>query len=113
MEQDKLGKLTSRLRAVFEKHQILCAIVFGSLARGEESRHSDLDLILIQDTEKRFLDRYDELLREIVQAVPEWNVDLLIYTPQELDQMACHPLIATALIDGRLLYESEQKPVSS
>lgn len=112
MEQDILGKLTSRLRAVFEKQQILRAIVFGSLARGEESRHSDLDLIIIQDTEKRFLDRYDELLREIVRAVPEWNVDLLIYTPQELDQMAGQPLIATALKEGRLLYESEQKPAS-
>lgn len=112
MEQDKWEKLTSQLRTVFEKHQILRAIVFGSLARGEESRHSDLDLIIIQDTGKRFLDRYDELLREIVQAVPEWNVDLLIYTPLELDRMACQPLIATALREGKLLYESEQKPVS-
>lgn len=66
----------------------------------------------MQDTPKRFLDRYDDLLREVVQAVPGRDVDLLIYTPQELAQMADRPLIAVALREGKVIYESEQEPVS-
>ena len=49
-----LDSLVSRLHPVFEKHHILKAIVFGSLARGDSSRHSDLDLIVIQQTDKRY-----------------------------------------------------------
>ncbi len=111
-EQDSLETLASQLQPIFEKHRILRAIVFGSLARGEASRHSDLDLIVVQETDKRFLDRYDDLLREITQAAPGRDVDLLVYTPQELDQMKDRPFIATALKEGNVIYESEQKPPS-
>jgi predicted nucleotidyltransferase len=113
MKQIELEHLASRLRPIFAKYRILKAIVFGSLARSEASRHSDLDLLLIQDTDKRFLDRYDGLLREITQAVPGQDVDLLIYTPQELSQMAERPLITTALREGQVLYELEQESLSS
>jgi predicted nucleotidyltransferase len=112
MTPDDLAQLASQLQPIFEKHRILRAIVFGSLARGEASRHSDLDLIVVQATDKRFLDRYDDLLREIAQAVPGRDVDLLIYTPQELDQMVDRPFIARALREGKVIYESEQEPLS-
>jgi predicted nucleotidyltransferase len=98
--------LAARLRPIFEEWQISRAIVFGSMARDEASRRSDLDLLVIQNTEKHWLDRYDGLLREISQAVPGRDVDLLIYTPQELAQLADRPLIATALREGRVIYES-------
>jgi predicted nucleotidyltransferase len=112
MEQDPLETLASELQGIFEKHRVLRAIVFGSFGRGEASRRSDLDLIVIQDTQKRFLDRYDDLLREIVQVISGRDVDLLIYTPQELAQMSHRPLIATALREGKVIYESKQKPLS-
>jgi predicted nucleotidyltransferase len=98
--------LVARLRPIFEEWRISRAIVFGSVARDEASRRSDLDLLVVQDTEKRWLDRYDGLLREISQAVPGRDVDLLIYTSQELAQLADRPLIATALREGRVIYES-------
>jgi len=75
MEPIELETLASRLRATFEKHRVLRAIVFGSPARGDASRRSDLDLIVVQDTDKRFLDRYDDLLREVAERVPGRDVD--------------------------------------
>jgi len=109
MDPEGLEELVSRLQQTFEKHRVLRAIVFGSFGREEESRRSDLDLIIIQDTQKRFLDRYDDLLREVAQAVPGRDVDLLIYTPQELAHVADRPLIATALREGKVIYESKQE----
>ena len=112
MSESEWHRLAARLQPIFEKHRVLKAVVFGSLARGDISRRSDVDLIVIRDTEERFLDRYGDLGREIVQAVPERDVDLLIYTPQELVQMADRSFIATALREGRIIYESEQAAVS-
>ena len=102
--------LVARLRPLFRKHRILRAIVFGSLSRGDATRHSDLDLLLVQDTELRFLDRYDDLLPEIVRSTPGRDVDLLIYTPDELRDAVDRPFIATALKEGKVIYEREQEP---
>jgi len=107
MQQDLLNDLSVRLKPTFEKHRVLRAIVFGSMARGQVSRRSDLDLIIIQDTEKRFLDRYDDLLPEIVRAVPGRDVDLFIYTPDELARMSDRRFIRTALKEGKVIYEPE------
>ena len=107
---DDLEALAARLRPLFQEHGILRAIVFGSLGRGDATRHSDLDLLLVQDTDRRFLDRYERLLREVVRRVPGRDVDLLIYTPNELRDAAERPFIATVLREGKVIYELEQEP---
>ncbi len=101
-------ELAERLRPTLEKTQVRRAILFGSLARGEQSRRSDVDLLIVQETDE-FLERYDPLLREITQVVAGRDVDLLIYTPQELEETSDRPLIARALKEGKVLYESEQE----
>ena len=111
-QQAQLEKLATQLRPIFEKYHVLRAIVFGSLARGEASRRSDVDLLVVQHTDKRFLERYDGLLRDITQAVAGRDVDLLIYTPQELVQLAHRPLIVVALREGKAIYELQQEPPS-
>lgn len=66
--EDELQALAERLRPIFAEFGIQKAIVFGSLARGEASRRSDLDLIVLWETEQRFLDRYDVVLRILLAA---------------------------------------------
>ena len=107
MEIDILKK---KLQPLFKKHKIEKAILFGSLARGDMSRHSDVDLILIQETQKRFLDRYDGILLEPGQAVKDRAVDILIYTPQELEQIKDRTFVRQALREGITLYEHIQFP---
>ena len=58
----EIDLLKEKLYPLFKKHHIEKAILFGSLARNEASRHGDIDLILIQNTNLRFLDRYEGLL---------------------------------------------------
>lgn len=103
----KIDVLKKKLRPIFEEHKINKAILFGSLARNDESRHSDIDLILIKNTKLRFLDRYDKVLAAFSQALPEWDVDLLIYTPSELAQISGRRFIKQALEEGKVLYESK------
>lgn len=104
-----LEDIATALREIFRNHGILRAIVFGSRARGEPSRKSDLDLILIQETDKRFLDRYDGIYLEIARAVKFQGVDLLIYTPEELSRIADRRFIQKALQEGVIIYESERE----
>jgi predicted nucleotidyltransferase len=99
--------LKKKLQPLFKEKNVKKAILFGSLARDDASRHSDIDLILIQNTDLRFLDRYDGVLAAFSQALPEWDVDLLIYTPSELAEISSRRFIKQALKEGKILYESE------
>lgn len=103
----KIDVLKKKLQPVFKEHKIKKAILFGSLARNDASRHSDIDLILVKSTSLRFLDRYDEVLAAFSRTLPEWDVDLLIYTPAELDRISNRPFIKQALKEGKVLYESK------
>jgi len=98
--------LTNRLIPVLKRYNIQKALLFGSLARGEASPRSDVDLILIQNTKRRFLERYDGILMEISKAVPDRDVDLLIYTPDELEKLASRRFVRQAFSEGKVIYES-------
>jgi predicted nucleotidyltransferase len=100
-------RIQACLLPVFVRYQIDRAILFGSVARGEASRHSDVDLILVQRTTKRFLERYEGLLYELNAALPEAAVEVLIYTPEELERMRERRFIARALREGVVIYERQ------
>lgn len=103
----EINLLKKKLYPLFKKHQFQKAILFGSLARGEASSHSDIDLILVKNTNLRFLDRYDGVLHEFSQALPHWDVDLLIYTPKELGAISHRKFIQRVLKEGIILYEAK------
>ncbi len=106
--ENTLNRIREQILPALVKYGVQKAIVFGSFARGEPSPRSDLDLLLIQNTDKRFFDRYEGLLMELMLAVqPHREIDLLIYTPQELEAIQHRPFIATILREGRVIYESE------
>lgn len=79
-------------------------ILFGSLARQDADEESDIDLIVVMDTPKRFVDRlalvYDEL-------VPRVATDVLVYTPEEFEELRqTRPFIMEAIEEGKVLYEA-------
>lgn len=77
-------------------------ILFGSLARDDVGPASDIDLILVQNTDKRFLDRLDEIYRAIE---PRVGLDVLVYTPAEFESMKeNNSFVRKALSEGRVLY---------
>ena len=61
-------------------------ILFGSYAYGEPTEDSDVDLLIIKDTDKRPIDRWIEvkrLLRDITRSLP---VSPLVYTEKEIEE---------------------------
>jgi predicted nucleotidyltransferase len=69
-------------------HLFRRAYIYGSTARGEADEHSDVDLILVRETDRPFFDRIRDVM-DLVFALG--SVDLLIYTPDELAQMLREP----------------------
>jgi predicted nucleotidyltransferase len=79
-------------------------VLFGSRARGDADASSDVDLLIVYATEKRFLDRLEELyaLWDLPIAV-----DILAYTPEEFADMMEHSaFVAAAAASGRVVYEA-------
>jgi predicted nucleotidyltransferase len=96
--------LQSSLKEIFERNRVKQVIVFGSAARQTATRKSDLDLMIIMETEKRFFDRY-EAFDQVFYLIKDKSIDLLIYTPEELERISSRPFIRTILKEGRILYE--------
>ena len=81
------------------------AIVFGSYARGEADEHSDLDLIIVAETDRTFFERYEVFSG--VYDVWRKGLDMLIYTPDELAEMLAEgrAFVELALAEGVVIYE--------
>ena len=102
--KDKINQIKKKLTPVFAKNGVIKAIVFGSMAKETHSRRSDLDLMIILNTEKRFFDRY-EMFDEVHDIVGDRAVEMLIYTPEELARISHRPFIDNILKTGRVIYE--------
>jgi predicted nucleotidyltransferase len=79
-------------------------ILFGSYCSGELSEWSDLDLVLIKETQATFLDRTRQVL-ELLK--PQVGVDVLVYTPDEFERLSTtRPFVRQEIVDkGKVIYE--------
>ena len=78
-------------------------ILFGSTARGSVHSTSDLDLLVIRRDTRPPAERVEDLYR---RARPTIAVDLLTYTPEELESARTgSSFLRTALRDGEVVYD--------
>ena len=100
--QDTLEGIIRSLRAHYQPEQV---IVFGSLASGQITATSDLDLLIVKKTNKAFFDR----IKEVV-ALCDYNigVDILVYTPEELTEAArTNPFVRDEILSkGKVVYRA-------
>jgi predicted nucleotidyltransferase len=77
-------------------------ILIGSMAEGNTGPFSDIDLMVVMPTQARFLDRLKDAYGRIQPTVA---MDILIYSPQELDELReGSAFVSHALATGRVLY---------
>ncbi len=68
--------------------RVRAAYLFGSFVREDRHSHSDVDLIVVADTQRPFLERYLDF-SDLFDRVPE--LDLLIYTEPEIERLRRDP----------------------
>ena len=100
----RLERELARMAALFPRMGVKKAILFGSLARGDVAGSSDIDLILIKPTTKKFSDRLEEAL---VMLDPQVSLDVLVYTPAEFEELLeTTSFLQDAVREGRVIYEA-------
>ena len=104
MGKYQIKEMADLLSGIFSEKKVKKAILFGSMARGTESKKSDLDLLIVVDTDKRFFDRYDDFI-DIYDKLPGFSVDMLIYTPEEFKAISHRKFIQTIIKEGKTIYE--------
>ena len=79
-------------------------ILFGSMNRGQVTEWSDIDLVVIQNTNLPFLKRIQQVVRLLR---PKVGLDLLVYTPEEYATLVQERKFVRDEIaaKGRVLYE--------
>ena len=103
-EIDEIG------RQIKEKYKPEKIILFGSLIKGKITEDSDIDMLIIKDTNKRRNERFREvraIVRDLKRRIP---FSPLVYTPGEIEQRLNLGdfFIKEILKEGRVLYESKR-----
>lgn len=87
-----------------ENYQPEKVILFGSRVSGKVHEDSDVDLVAIKETDKKFRDRIREASSCFKHTLP---VDIIVYTPQEFETMAKNNYFVKdeILKKGQVVYE--------
>jgi predicted nucleotidyltransferase len=101
-----MDKSLALLLKTLEKYRPDKVILFGSTARGEADAQSDLDVIVIKETQEPFIERLETMAKLCPAGI---HADILVYTPEEIRAMEEeeNPFIIQALREGKLVYEAK------
>ena len=79
-------------------------ILFGSYPAGHVSEWSDLDMVIVKDTQAPFLER---VRRVLALLEPRVGLDVLVYTPQEFAELSRErPFLRDEVVaKGQVIYE--------
>ena len=95
MQKREVLKLLGALKKRYSPKKM---ILFGSFARGDIHELSDIDVIIIKDTDKRFTDRIGDVLELYDGDIP---MDPFVYTPEEFERLKkTNSMMRRALEEG-------------
>jgi predicted nucleotidyltransferase len=77
-------ELVTRLRALFRRSSAQTVYLFGSWGRGTADAYSDVDLVVIAESERPFVERYRDF--PAIFHLP-FAIELFVYRPREFKEM--------------------------
>lgn len=81
MDKEKYqGEIKKIVQQIVERYKPEKIFLFGSFASGQPKENSDVDLLVIKKTKKRFGARLFEVAQFIKSKM---GTDILVYTPKE------------------------------
>jgi predicted nucleotidyltransferase len=101
----KTNKIVKRfINLIIKKFNLKKIIIFGSFARGDYHKGSDLDLIIVGEFKERFIDRIGKVI-ELNDS--DLEIEAMVYTEEEFQKMIKErrPFIEQALEEGIVVYE--------
>jgi len=102
LDRSDFKTLVSRIVEAVDPERV---VLFGSHARGDAAPRSDVDILVVADSNRPRYERAIPLYRAVADLPVE--LDILVYTPAEVRDWSRvdQALVTTALREGRVLYE--------
>lgn len=93
------GVITRKIIPILKKQDVLKAAYFGSFARGEEKKNSDIDILVKLRGGKTLLDLIE--IKQTLEALLDRKVDILTYN-------GLNPLLRKAILkEQKIFYEKK------
>jgi predicted nucleotidyltransferase len=101
-----MNKVQSVARKIAEHVKPRRIILFGSYAAGRPSEDSDIDLLIVKETDLPRHKRAREI-HALFNPYP-FPMDIVVYTPEEVEYWKDTPaaFVTRAIREGKILYES-------
>jgi len=98
----KKAKVESVIRQLEKNYKPEFILIFGSYSKGNVHKDSDLDLIIVKETNKRPLWRRVEARKSFETDLP---VDIIVYSPNEFAELKTKSLfLKKVLKEGKVVF---------
>lgn len=105
ISQQRIKRVVNRLIEQLDPQKI---VLFGSYAYGKPNVDSDVDMLIIMESDERPTMRITRVLG-VLHGVKDFPMDILVRTPQEIiERLAINDFFMREILDrGKVLYERE------
>jgi predicted nucleotidyltransferase len=105
IEQKQIEEIVKRIVDNYKPEKI---ILFGSYAYGKPKKDSDLDLLIVKESD---LPRYKRAreIRKLLWGISEIPKDIIVYTQREIDDWreVKEAFVTQVVKRGKILYEEQ------
>ena len=98
-----ISRVTEKIKINYNPQEI---ILFGSYANGNPDKDSDLDLLIIKETNEKYRERSLKVRKILSEENGLIGMDILVYTPEEITRRMeiGDSFLSKILKEGVMLY---------